>query len=328
MPYSKFQAKLSRFFISLFLVTFLCVFVPAALFASGSASSAQKQNAVRVITDMRGRQIILPSGTIQRIIALEACSLRLLCYLGVTDKVVAVEDTGHAREKTEHDFFYMASYRIAYPELKNLPSIGSSANHEAIIAAKPDIVICSFVDISMLDQLQSKLGIPVFAVDADVEFDNLGRFNEQLFKLGTLLGKEQRAKELADGIAKTLEDIARRAQKVSNPKKAYAGGMMYYGPADLLRTSGNYLPFSFAGINNVMPPNPAGNGQPYMTSLEALIAANPDYIFIDSANEPLSRKGYFDKKALLDSSVKAFKDKHIFATLVYKRSEAHTSELQ
>lgn len=318
MRHNNFKIKQTLFYKSRLIIALACIFTSATIFASGSASSIQKQNTPRVITDMRGRQVNLPAGAIQRIIALEACSLRLLCYLGVTDKVVAVEDVGHAREKTEHDFFYLASYRIAFPELKNLPSIGSSANHEAIIAAKPDIIICSSVDVSMLDQLQNTLGIPVFAVDADVEFDNIGRFNEQLLKLGALFGKELRAKELVDGIAKALADIARRAQKVSNPKKAYAGGMMFYGPADLLRTSGNYLPFTLTGINNVMPPNPTGNGQPYMTSLETLINANPDFVFIDSANEQLSRKGYIEKKALLDTSAQAFRDKQVFATLAYK----------
>lgn len=297
---------------------FVCILCSALLFASGSAASIKKQNTQRTIIDMRGREVVLPANPVQRIIALEACSLRLICYLGASNKVVAVEDTGHAREKTEHDFFYLATYRIAFPELKNLPSIGSSANYEAIIAAKPDIVICSTVEIAKLDQLQTALGIPVFAIDADVELDNIDRFNEQITKLGSVLGKEQRANELINGIRKALQDLTQRKQKVTDQVGAYAGGMMFYGPADLLRTTGNYLPFNVTGIVNVMPPNPAGNGQPYMTSIESLIAANPEYIFIDSANAMLSRKGYTDNKEVLDLNVQAFKNKNVFTTLVYK----------
>ena len=269
------------------------------------------------VTDMRGRSVTIP-GEINSIIALEAGSLRLISYLDSADKVIAVEDTGHGREKTTYNFFSLATYRIAFPELQELPSIGSSKNHEGIIAADPDIIISSTTDAAQLDQLQDVLGIPVFGVNIDVEFFNTDLFNHQLKVLGQVLNKEDRAEELIEGINAIMSDLETLATKVEEPKRAYAGGMMYYGPADLLRTTGDYLPFELTGTENAMPTNPAGNLQPYMTSLEDLIAAAPDCAFIDAANMNLSKAGFITNRDVLEEQVPAFTDRQVYSTLVYK----------
>jgi iron complex transport system substrate-binding protein len=249
---------------------------------------------------------------------LDAGTLRLVGYLQATDKIIAVEDVGHGREKTPYEFFWMATYRIAFPGLRELPSIGSAENQEGIIAAAPDLIISSAVDVGKLDQLQLTLGIPVFAVNVDVELYDTDLFFPQLVKLGNILGRESRAEELVDGIQAALADIERRASGVQEPKRAYAGGMMFYGPADLLRTTGDYLPFDLAGVENVMPSNPTGNKQPYMTSLENLIAAAPDYVFIDAANQKLSKSGFLDNRKVLEELVGAFKNQEAYNTFVYK----------
>ena len=269
------------------------------------------------ITDMRGRSVVVPRD-IKRIIALGAGSLRLLTYFDAVNSVIAVEDAGHGREKSLHGFFHLATYRIARPDLRELPSIGSEENHEAIIAAMPDIVFSSTIDAGQLDQLQDKLGVPVFAIDADVEISDLERFHSQLRRVGQLVGEDARAEELISGIERLVQDLASRAALVTEPGRAYAGGMMFYGPADFLRTSGDYIPFDMTGTVNVMPTNPANNRQPYMTSLEELIAANPDAVFIDTANNELSRAGYRAKQELLDDQVTAFRNRAVYTTLVYK----------
>ncbi len=273
--------------------------------------------AFREMTDMRGRVVSVPT-QIDSVVALGANSLRLLTYFDAIDTVVAVEDTGHAREKSVHDFFYLATYRIAHPRLRELPSIGSKENHEAIIAAAPDIVFSSTVDVAALDQLQRTLDIPVFAIDADVEIGNEDRFYAQLRLVGELLGEQTRAARLVSGIQEIMADLDARAARVSEPKRAYAGGMMFYGPADLLRTTGDYAPFHLTKTVNVMPTNPIGNLQPYMTTLEELIRANPDYVFIDAANNVLSMNGYRANRQVLDEQVSAFAAREVYTTLVYK----------
>ena len=269
------------------------------------------------VTDMRGRSISVPE-QIDKIIALGAGSLRLISYLDATDKVIAVENAGHGREKTVHDFFTLATYRLVHPELRELPSIGSAENHEGIIAAAPDLIIWSAADSAQLDQLQNVLGIPVFGADVDVELYDTELFYRQLTTLGGILNREDRAKTIIEGIEAALEDLASRAEAVEEPKRAYAGGMMYFGPADLLRTTGDYLPFDLTGTVNAMPSNPAGNRQPYMTSLEDLAAAAPDYVFIDAANIKLSKAGFMTNRQVLEEQVPAFAAENVYTTLVYK----------
>ncbi len=298
----------------LFVLLFICI--NTGLFAMAQ-QEAPAGGEFFEITDMRGRTVSVPE-EIDSIVALEAGSLRLISYLDAVDKVVAVEDQGHGREKTENTFFPLATYRLAYPGLREQPSIGSAENHEGIIAADPDIIISSTVDVGELDQLQSVLGIPVFAVNADVELYNPQQFYHQLRSLGKVLDKENRAEELIEGIDEALTDIESRAARVENPKRAYAGGMMFYGPADLLRTTGDYLPFDLTGTENVMPSNPANNRQPYMTSLEDLIAAAPDYAFIDAANVNLSKSGFMQNRKVLEEQVPAFGNRQVYTTLVYK----------
>ena len=299
-----------------FILGFLLLFCMISLFAEPQQEISNPQN-LRTVIDMRGRSVEIPEN-INSIVALGAGSLRLVTYLNAADKVVAVEDLGNGREKTSYDFFNLATYRIAYPELQNLPSIGSIENHEGLINASPDLIIASYTDISQLDQLQNTLGIPVFAVNVDVEFYETDLFYHQIELLGEVLDKKERAEELVTGIKAVLKDIENRAQKVSTPKRVYAGGMMFYGPANLLRTTGDFLPFDLTNSENVMPTNPTGNLQPYMTSLEDFIAASPDYIFIDAANVKLSKAGFEDNKKVLEEQVPAFKNHNVYTTFVYK----------
>lgn len=291
--------------------------MPAKAEGRQEPDASAQDASIREITDMRGRVVSVPT-RIDGIIALGANSLRMLSYFDSVDKVIAVEDSGHAREKTMYDFFYLATYRVAHPELRELPSIGSEQNREAIIAAGPDIVFSSTVDVAALDQLQEALGIPVFAIDADVELGDAERFLGQFRLMGRVLGEQGRAEELVSGIEALLRDLEARAARVVEPKRAYAGGMMYYGPADLLRTTGDYDPFDYTGTVNVMPTNPTGNKQPYMTNLEELVRADPDYVFVDAANDGLSRKSYYANRTVLDERVAAFAKRKVYTTLVYK----------
>lgn len=294
------------------------IFIPCSF--NLSAAGAQEESAADSsisLTDGHGRTVTVPADT-EKIIALDAGALRLLCYMGAADRVIAVEDSGHGREKTATDFFALATYRIAYPTLRKLPSIGSKENHEGIIAAGPDLIIASTPDVDVLNRLQKVTGIPVFGVNVDIELDDPDFFCSQLRMLGKVLGKQERADELVSGIDAELADLEIRASKLSKPENAYAGGMMYYGPADLLRTTGDYLPFSLSGTTNVMPSSPAENRQPYMTSLEDLITAAPDFVFIDAANINLSKKGFETNRNVLEEQVPAFKNRQVYSTFVYK----------
>ncbi len=300
----------------LLLVSFLFLSISTLLCAMPSRE-ADATPGSRTVTDMRGRTVTVPDD-VESTIALGAGSLRLLSYLDAAERIIAVEDQGHGREKSDYQFFSFATYRLAFPDLRNRESIGNSENHEGIIAAAPDMIFSSTTDVGQLDNLQRITGIPVFGVDVDAELQNRELFFRQLRTMGAVLDREERASELIDGITALLTDLETRAAGVETPRKAYVGGMMYYGPADLLRTTGDYLPFDLTGTENVMPTNPAGNLQPYMTSVEDLIAAGPEFVFIDAANLNLSKSGYTTHRNILEEQIPAFADREVFSTLVYK----------
>ncbi len=272
------------------------------------------------ITDIRGREIQIPE-EINSIIALGACALRIISYFDSIDKVIAVD----MQEKTDTamfggGYFESSTYRIAFPELRELPSIGShiSANVEAIIEQSPDIVFSSTADVSILNGLQQSLGVPVVAVNADLEMDDEDFFN-QITIVGKILSEEERAEKLNNELHAIMQDLSSRAENVAEKKTAYVAGMFYYGGGGLLKTSGNYLPFTFTGVQNVMPPSTAGVGkQPYDTDIETLIDKNPEFIFIDSITENGCRDDYYDNRELLDENLRAFTNQSVYTTLVYK----------
>ena len=284
---------------------------------NGNGDDAPRQ--AFTITDIRGREVAIP-GEIHGIIALGACSLRMLSYFDSIDKVVAVD----MQEKVDStmfsgQYFESSTYRVAFPDLRDLPNIGSpsSINVEAIIAEDPDIVFSSTTDVLQLDNMQTALNIPVVAVNADLEMDSI-HFYRQITIVGRILGEEDRAQELVDGLEHILEDLARRAAGITTARTAYSAGMFFYGGGGLYKTSGDYLPFAFTGVKNVMPSSVAGVGkQPYNTDIETLIDKNPEFIFIDSITENVCRGDYNDDKILLDD-VSAFANQNVYTTLVYK----------
>ena len=183
----------------------------------------------------------------------------------------AVETAGTFNTRDDQTY-----YLINKDTFSSLPQVATDA--ESILALKPSIIITSMAaDAATANDLQTKTGIPVYVINANLEFGE--NFYKQISSLGTLFGEEKRAAELNKGIADLIGDITAKAL-INSSATAYACGMFYYGGASLLKASGNYLPFDYSNLSNAI--TPAENGQPYVITLETLIAANPDYFFIDS----------------------------------------------
>jgi iron complex transport system substrate-binding protein len=260
------------------------------------------------VTDALGRTVNIPE-QIDSIYCIGACSLRLVSYFDAVDKVQAVEPAGTFNTLDDQTY-----YLVNKAKFSSLPQVATTP--EAILALKPSLIITSTAeDTATADNLQTQTNTTVYVINANVEFGQ--GFYDQITSLGTLFGESARAKQLNEGVANLINDIKANAPTESN-KSAYACGMFYYGGASFLKGSGNYLPFDYSNVTNAIAP--AANGQPYVITLETLIAANPDYIFIDSIGVSscvTSIKGYIaDKTGLAD--VSAIKDGNIYSTMVYK----------
>jgi iron complex transport system substrate-binding protein len=260
------------------------------------------------VTDALGRTVNIPN-QLDSIYCIGACSLRLVSYFDAVDKVQAIETAGTFNTIDDQTY-----YLINKATFSALPQVATTP--EAILDLNPSVIITSTAeDSTTADTLQDQTNIPVYVINANVEFGEA--FYDQITSLGTLFGEQDRATELNDGIASMISDITSKAT-TANAESAYACGMFYYGGASFLKGSGNYLPFDYSNVPNAI--EPATNGQPYVITLETLIAANPDCIFIDSIGLSGcidSINEYIDTNTGLDD-VSAVENNNIYSTMVYK----------
>jgi iron complex transport system substrate-binding protein len=260
------------------------------------------------VTDALGRTVNIPE-QVDSIYCIGAGSLRLVSYFNSVQKVQAIETAGTFNTRDDQTY-----YLINKADFSTLPEVATTA--EAILDLNPSIIITSTAeDIATANTLQTQTNISVYVINANLEFGQ--PFYDQISSIGTLLGEQDRAAELNNGIAQMITDITLKANTAST-KTAYACGMFYYGGASFLKGSGDYLPFDYSNVTNAI--EPAANGQPYVITLETLIAANPDYIFIDSIGQSScidAINEYTDTNTGL-SDVSAVKNSDIYSTMVYK----------
>jgi len=260
------------------------------------------------VTDALGRTVNIPE-QLDSIYCVGACSLRLVSYFDAVEKVQAIETAGTFNTRDDQTY-----YLINKAKFSTLPQVATTA--EAILDLNPSVIITSTAeDAATADTLQAQTNTSVYVINANLEFGQA--FYDQITSLGTLFGEKARAAELNNGIAEMISDITSKATAAST-KSAYACGMFYYGGASFLKGSGNYLPFDYSNVTNAI--EPATNGQPYVITLETLIDADPDYIFIDSIGLSTcidSINEFIDTNTGLDN-VSAVKSDNIYSTMVYK----------
>jgi iron complex transport system substrate-binding protein len=262
----------------------------------------------KTVTDSLGRTIHIPE-RIDSVYCVGACSLRLVSYFDVVDKVKAIETAGTFNTLDDQTY-----YLINKGTFSSLPQVATDA--ESILALNPSLIITSTAtDAATADTLQNQTAIPVYVINANLEFGE--KFYNQITSLGLLFGEQDRATELNEGIASLINGITSKAMSDSSVS-AYACGMFYYGGASFLKASGDYLPFDYSNVTNAIAR--ASNGQPYVITLETLVAANPDYIFIDSIGLngcESAINGYIANETGLQD-VSAIENGNIFSTMVYK----------
>jgi len=266
------------------------------------------ENPETTVTDSLGRTVSIPM-EINSIFCIGACSLRLVSYFESVDKVQAIETAGTFNTRDDQTY-----YLINKGTFSSLPQVATTA--EGIVSLNPDLVITSTAtDAGTADNLQTQTGVPVYAINANLEFGEA--FYDQISSIGTLLGEKERSAELNEGITAMINEITLKSTTPSS-MSGYACGMFYYGGASLLKASGNYLPFDYSNVTNAI--EPAANGQPYMITLETLISVDPDYMYIDSIGLSTcldSIHGYIDDNTGLEN-ISAIKNDRLYSVMVYK----------
>ncbi|MBN9446016.1 MAG: iron ABC transporter substrate-binding protein [Bosea sp.] len=162
------------------------------------------------------------------------------------------------------------------PEIGRITGRGNSANLEAVLQLKPDLIIDSGSTgrtyVELAERVQSQTGIPYALLD--------GRFAQipaSYRILGRLTGRSERAETLARWCEETMATISGRIAAIpaeQRPRVYYARGPR--GLETGLGGSINVETLGFVGARNVAADQP-GSGLAQV-SLEQVLSWNPDVI--------------------------------------------------
>lgn len=252
----------------------------------------------RVIVDDAGRKVELPD-TINRVMA-AGPPASVLLYALAPDKMV-----GWVREPSAAEKPFIAPAYRDLPAHGRLTGKGNTANLEAVLAMKPDLILdVGTIDdtyASLADRVQQQTGIPYILIDG--RFANTA---DSLRKVGEILGDKQHG----DVLASYAEKATERLNGVISAVPADKRPRVYYGrgPEGLetgLAGSINMEILAVAGAKNVA--EAAGSGGLANVSLEQVLSWNPDVI--------LTLDPKFQKSVLEDplwASIAAVRDSRVY----------------
>lgn len=246
-------------------------FFAALLLAALSLTAAETK--ARTITDAVGRKVEIPD-TVKRVLA-AGPPASVLVYVLAPDKLTGwVRQPGDAEKQ-----FLMPSVRDL-PTFGQLTGKGGTANMEAVLAAKPDIIIdvgtVNPTYASLADKVQAQTGIPYVLIDG-----SFARSAETLREAGDILGAGDRAEKLATYAAAKISDLNTKLASIpeSDRPRVYYGR----GPEGLetgLSGSINLEILGAVGATNVAAA--AGKGGLTQVSLEQILSWKPDTILAAS----------------------------------------------
>lgn len=263
---------------------------------TGIESLEEADSAGITITDGFGRSITIPEN-VDKVICSGAGCLRDLVYLQAQDYVVGVDSM-----ETKVNEIEGRPYVLTNPQLKDYPLIGEGRGKddpEKIIKINPQVILkTSMIDQSAApsaaeaDTLQEKTGIPVISLPYGSlrNEEERAEMYSSLRIMGEVVGKQERAEEIIAYIEATMQDLESRTADIpeSERKNVYIGGVSFAGAHGIISTEPAYPPFLWVNANNVA----AGAGTDHADiAKEALVAWDPEYIFIDTGTLQLGNEG-------------------------------------
>ena len=251
---------------------------PAPAASEPKQSESAADNAVREFTDSTGRTVTLPSEVSRIAISGPLAQVYVIPIAG--DMLVGVCNAFSSEAE-----LYLPDYIINAQEIGQLYGGKGEMDLEALLNAAPDVVIDVGETKSStkedLQNLTEQTGIPFVHVYATVDTAPAA-----YRMLGELLGREEKAEELATWCQNTLDSIAALMAKV-DADGARKGILYCLGDAgvnvmaqgsfhaDTINTMGNNL----AVVDEVVP-----HGDGNESDLEQIMLWNPEVILFDPAS--------------------------------------------
>ncbi len=195
-----------------------------------------------------------------------------------------------------------------YPEeSKKIPKIGGYANVslEKMLIAKPTLILAQNYDKELISNIKKlNLNVKTFKTN------NLESIKNTITSIGTLLNKEQKAKELNEGIENSLENIKgivanKKILVVISPREDLnkliyvAGNNLYFN--DIMKISENKNAYVSSSLS-----------QP-IVNVEKIIKMNPDIVILLAPYIKERGISHFDmKKSWLGLPINAAKEKRVY----------------
>lgn len=289
--------------IKVFLKVFFLLLSASLSFGSNLALSKE-------IVDMAGRKVVIPD-ELARIYSTSPLS-QISLYALAPEMLI-----GWCTSPTLMEKKYFAKRYLDLPSYGGTFGVRMTLNPEVLIKAAPQIIINNTMhsdpklageEIESADRLQVQTGIPVVLLLGGLE-----NHAKTFSFLGELLGKEEKAKELADYCTRTIEYGRAAAAKVPEEKRV----RVYYaeGPRGLLTDGDNSYHaeiLKFVRGKNVVSGGSAGGYGRGAVSLEQVIMWQPELIIVCPENT--GEAYYLDelKKDLRWRQVKAVREGQIY----------------
>ncbi|MEU7884991.1 ABC transporter substrate-binding protein [Microbispora bryophytorum] len=192
----------------------------------------------------------------EHIVSLSPTATEILFAIGAGAQVAAVDD--------QSDY---------PPEAPKTSLSGFKPNVEAIVAAKPDLVVLAN-DLEGVVAGLAKVGVPVLLEPSAAKLDDT---YDQIRDLGAATGNAAKADEVANGVKQKIDALAAAAPKGKE--------LTYYHELDVTpyaATSSTFIGqvYSLFGLKNIADEAPdAAGGYPKL-SAEFIAKADPDLIFL------------------------------------------------
>lgn len=247
-------------------------FFAGALVALAIAGLPPVAAAQTRFTDDGGRIVTLPARVARVLPAGPPASVDLLIM--APQKLV-----GLTRALTPDEAAYFPARYRSLPGLGRLTGRGNTVNLEAVVKAAPDVIVdlgyVSDTYISLANRVQQQTHIPYVLIGG-----TLADTPTTLRKLGTVLGEEVRAKQLAIYAEATLTLVKSRVPNLPADKRP----TLYFarGPRGLetgVSGSINSELVELVGARNVATPALGARGLANV-SMEQLLAWQPDFIIV------------------------------------------------
>lgn len=255
---------------------------------------------LRVVRDMNGRDVAVPA-EIRRLVAIGPGALRLVVYLGATERVVGIEDMERRMVRDP----WVRPYASTLDErFFSLPVVGPGGpgklpDFERIMMCRPDVMVAVSVDPAQVENMQAKTGVPVVCLS----YGALGEWREEAQKslslLGDILGRRERAEQVNAYIADLQKDLTARTllDNRSDAPSVYFGGISFKGAHGLTSTQGGYPPGRMVKARNTV--DALGKTGHLFVDQEQILVWNPDVIFVDMASQTIlsrdveQRRGFY-----------------------------------